>query len=86
MSTDIRLSKAQISKIIQSSGFLCKTFGKLCQKVLFDLAVLLTKDVLPKLATKATASVLDKFDKNIITQGAVRTERGLFWTWMTLLK
>ena len=75
MSTDIRLSKAQISKIIQSSGFLCKTFGKLCWKVLFDLAVLLTKDVLPKLA-----SVLDKFDQKIITQGAVRTERGLFWT------
>ena len=35
------------------------------KKALIDLAVLLTKDVLPKLATKATLSVLDKFDRKI---------------------
>ena len=29
MSTDIKLSKAQISKIIQSGGFLIKLFGPL---------------------------------------------------------
>ena len=63
MSTDIRLRKAQISKIIQSGGFLGKTLGKLGKKVLLDLAVCLAKDVLPKLATKATSSVLDKFEK-----------------------
>ena len=63
MSTDIRLRKAQISKMIQSGGFLGKTLGKLGKKVLLDLAVCLAKDVLPKLATKATSSVLDKFEK-----------------------
>ena len=63
MSTDIRLRKAQISKIIQSGEFLGKTLGKLGKKVLLDLAVCLAKDVLPKLATKATSSVLDKFEK-----------------------
>ena len=61
--TDIKLSKAQISKIIQSDRFLGKTLGKLGKKVLFDLAVPLAKDVLLKLATKATSSVLDKFEK-----------------------
>ena len=63
MSTDIRLSQAQISKIIQSGGFLGKTLGKLSKKVLLDFAVPKAKDVLPKLATKATSSVLDKFEK-----------------------
>ena len=29
MATDIKLSKAQISKIIQSGGFLCKLLGPL---------------------------------------------------------
>ena len=32
MSTDVRLSKAQISKIIQAGGFLGKRLGKLGKK------------------------------------------------------
>ena len=63
MSTDVRLSKAQIPKIIQSTGFVGKTLGNLGKKVLLDLAALLAKDLLPKLAYKAASSVLDKFDK-----------------------
>ena len=63
MSTDIRLSKAKIPTIIESGGFHGKSFGKLRKKVLLDLAVPLAKDVLPKLATKATSSVLDKLKK-----------------------
>ena len=65
MSTYARLSKAQISKIIQSGGFLGKTLGKLGKEVLLGLAVPLAKDVLSKLAIKATSSVLDKFEKKI---------------------
>ena len=61
MSTDIKLSKAQISKIVQSGVFLCKTLGnmmnKLGEKVLLYFAVPLAKDVLPKLANKATSSI-----------------------------
>ena len=59
MSTDLKVSKVQISKIIQSGRFLGKTLGKLGKEVLLDLAVPLAKDVLvlPKLATKATSSV-----------------------------
>ena len=44
---------------------------------MLDLAVPLTKDVLSKLATKATSSVLDKFEKKkIYGQGAVTAGRG----------
>ena len=60
------ISQAQISKIIQWSGFIGKTLGNLSKKVLLDLVVLLANDALYKLATKATSSVLNKFkSKNI---------------------
>ena len=60
------ISQAQISKIIQWSGFIGKTLGNLSKKVLLDLVVLLANDALYKLATKVTSSVLNKFkSKNI---------------------
>ena len=37
--------------------------GNLVKKELLDLAVPLAKNVLPKLATKATLSVLDEFER-----------------------
>ena len=39
MSTDIKLSKTQISKILQSGGFLCNMLGHLGKKVITDLAI-----------------------------------------------
>ena len=63
VSIDIKLSKAQIFKRIQLGGLLGKTLGKLGKKVLPDLVVPLAKDALHKLATKATSSVLHKFEK-----------------------
>ena len=49
--------------------------GNLSKKVLLELVVPLTKDVLPELATKATLSVLDKFERKISRQGAIRAGR-----------
>ena len=40
------------------------------------LAVPLAKDILSILGTKATLSVLDKFERNISGQGAVRSGKG----------
>ena len=58
-----------MSKIIQSVGFLGKTLGNIInnlgKKALLDLAVTLAEDVLPKLATKATLSLLEKFVKKV---------------------
>ena len=64
MLTDIHISKARLSKIIQSSRFLGKTISNLKKKALLDLAVPLAKDVLRKLPTKATSSVLEKLKEN----------------------
>ena len=40
-------------------------FADLGKKALIDLSVPLAKDVLPKLATKATSSELDKFERKL---------------------
>ena len=42
---------------------------------MLDFTVLLAKDVLPKSATKATSSVLDKLERKISGKGAVRAEK-----------
>ena len=63
MLTDRKLSRAQLSKIIQSVGFFGKTLVNLGKKALLDLAVLLGKDDSPKLAHKATSSVLEKLER-----------------------
>ena len=70
MSTNIKLIKSQLSKRIQSGKFLGKIFGnlfgKLGIKALINLVVSLPEDLLHKLATKATSSVLHKFEKKIV--------------------
>ena len=76
MSTDIKISKSQLTKIIQSGRFLGKTLGILGEKILLDLAVPFTKDVLLKLVTETTSSVLDKSERKIRGKGAVREKKG----------
>ena len=58
MSTDVKLSKAHISKIIQSGGFL----GSLLHKIagpLMKVAVPLAKNILAPLGVTAVASATD---------------------------
>ena len=58
MSTGLKLSRAQISKIIQSGGFLGSLFSKLAGP-LMKVAILLPKNVLAALGTTAAASAID---------------------------
>ena len=58
MSTDIKLSKAQISKIIQSGGFLGSLLSKLAGP-LMKIAIPLAKNVLAPLGITAAASAID---------------------------
>ena len=58
MSTNIELSKAQISKIIQSGGFLGSLLSKIAGP-LMKVAVPLTKNVLAPLGITAAASAID---------------------------
>ena len=58
MSTDIKLSKAQISKIIQSGGFLSSLLSKIVGS-LMKVAVPLAKTILDPLGITAAASAID---------------------------
>ena len=58
MSTDLKLSRAQISKIIQSGGFLESLFSKLAGP-LMKVAIPLAKNVLAPLGITAAASAID---------------------------
>ena len=58
MSTDTKLSKAQISKIIQSGGFLASLLSKLVG-LLMKVALPLAKNVLAPLGITAAASAID---------------------------
>ena len=57
-STDIKLSKIQLSKMIQSGGFLGNLLGKLAGP-LMKLAVPLAKNVLAPLRISAAMSAID---------------------------
>ena len=58
MSSDLKLSKARISKIIQSGGFLGSLLSKLAGQ-LMKVAILLAKTVLASLGTADAASAFD---------------------------
>ena len=58
MSTDLKFSKAQISKIIQSGGFLGSLLRKLAGP-LMKVAVPFAKNILALLAITAAASAID---------------------------
>ena len=58
MSTDLKLSKAQITKIIQSGGFLGALLSKLAGP-LMRVAVPLAKNILAALGITAAASAID---------------------------
>ena len=58
MSTDIKLSKAQITKIIQSGGFLGSLLSKLAD-LLMKIATPLAKNILAPLGITAAVSAID---------------------------
>ena len=58
ISTDLKISRAQISKMIQSEGFLASLLSKLAG-LLMKIAVPLTKNVLAPLEITTAASAID---------------------------
>ena len=58
MATDIKLSKAQIKKLIESGGFLGKLLSKL-MGLLMKVALPLAKNVLAPLGLTAAVSAID---------------------------
>ena len=72
MSADIKLSKAQMSKIIQTSGSYGFWLGNLGKKALTNIAITLARDNLRKLVNNLNSSAIKKFDRKISGKGSVR--------------
>ena len=72
MSTDIKLSKAQISKIIQSGGSFASWLANSGKNALTNVAIPLATDNLSGLVRNLNSSAIDKFDRKISGIGGVR--------------
>ena len=77
MSTDIKLSKVQLSKAIQSGGFWGALLGKFGVP-LMQVAVLFAKNVFVILTAMALASAINgAIDKKINRRDVVKTGKGI---------
>ena len=76
MSTDIKISRAQISKIIQSGGSFGSWLGNLRKKALTYIVIPLAKDNLPGLVSNLTSNAINKFERKVSGIGAARAGKG----------
>ena len=79
MPIDIKLGKAQISKIIQSSGSLRNMFGSLDKKVITDLVIPSARDDLPELVSNLETNAIHKLKRKISGKRAVRFTNRLYY-------
>ena len=63
MLTDIKLSKSQISKIIESGGSFGSWIGNLGKKAPTNITISLARDNLPGLASNLTSSTINLTEK-----------------------
>ena len=76
MSIGIKLSKTQISKIIQSGGSFGSQFGNLGKKALTNIASHLAREDLPGLINNLTSNAMNKIERKISGKGAVGAGKG----------
>ena len=74
MLTDVKLSNAQFSKMIQSDRFLHIMLGNLGQKVI--KVIPLARDNLPGLVSNFASNAINKFERKISEKGAARAGKG----------
>ena len=63
MSTDVKVSQAQISKIISSGGSFGSWFGNLRKKALSNIAIPLARYNLPRSVSNLPSNAINKFEK-----------------------
>ena len=79
LSIDTRLSKVQLSKMIQWGEFFRNMLGNLGKKLIKDLAISLAGDKLHGSVSNLASNVINKFERNTRGKGAVRAGK-----WFTL--
>ena len=75
-STDIKHSKAQISKINQSGRSFCCWLSNLGKKALTNVAIPLVRNNLPGIVSNLTSNAISKFESKISEKGAVKAGKG----------
>ena len=76
MSTDIKLCKAQISKVNQLGGSFRSWLSNLGNEALTNVAIPFVRDNLPGLVSNLTSSAINKFDRKISGKGVAREGKG----------
>ena len=76
MLTDIKLSKVELSKIIQSGGSFGSWLGNLGKKAPANVAFALARDNLPRLLRNLTSSAINKFDRKTSGKEVARAGKG----------
>ena len=76
MSTDIKLSKAEFSKLIQSDGFVHNMICYLGKKVIADFAIPLARDNLTGVVSNLASDTIKIFERKISQKGTIRAGRG----------
>ena len=78
MSTDIKLSQDQLSKIIQSGRYFGSWLGNLGRKAITKIAALpLVRDSSPRLVRNLASNTVNKFEIKIYGKGAVRAGKDM---------
>ena len=72
MSTDIKLSKAQTSKLLQSRGSSVSWLANSGQNALKNVANIFCRDNLAGLVSNLLSNAINKFEREISGKGAVR--------------
>ena len=81
MSTDIKLSKAQISEIIQSGGSFGSWLGNLGKKALTNIAIPLARDNLPGLVSNLASNAINKCERKITGKRVVRAGKKIYFVY-----
>ena len=76
ISADIKLSKAQICKIIQSGGSFGSWLTNFGKKARANVAAPLTKDTSPSKVSNLPSSAINKTERDISGKGSFRAEKG----------
>ena len=76
MSTEIKLTKAQIFKLLQFGGSFGSCIGNLGKKLLTNVAIPFSRDNLPGLVNSVTSNVINKAEKKGSGKGSVTVGNG----------
>ena len=76
LSIDVRWSKAQIYRIIQSGGSFCSWSANLGKISITNVSIHLATNNLPRLVSNLTLSAIKKLDRKISVKGTVRVGKG----------